>query len=42
MILELLYHYLTILFLGDYTGTWGAVHEDSPLLDFAYAISSTL
>lgn len=42
MILELLYHYLTILFLGDFTGTWGIVHEDSPLLDAAYAISSTI
>lgn len=41
MIIELLFHYLTILFLGDFTGTWGAIDEDSPLLDIAYAVSSS-
>ena len=40
MILELTYHYLTILTTGDFTGHINHIHEDSPLLNPAYALTS--
>lgn len=39
MILELIYHYLTIIFTGDFTGMIHYVHEDSALLEPAYRIA---
>lgn len=39
-ILELIYHYLTIIALHDYIPVAGGViEEDSPLLELAYQIA---
>lgn len=39
MLLELAYHYYTIIVYRDFTGYIDYIHEDSPLLDLAYRIA---
>lgn len=39
MFLELAYHYYTIIVHHDFTGYIDYIHEDSPLLYWAYRIA---
>lgn len=39
MLIELVFHYFTIIFHKDFTGSWGNIHEDSPLLELAYTLA---
>ena len=39
MLLELAYHYYTIIVYRDFTGIINHIHEDSPLLYLAYRIA---
>lgn len=39
MLIELVYHYYTIIMFQDFTGIINYIHEDSPLLYPAYRIA---